>query len=310
MIRDDGDSWDIVTNVGATALMVSTMRAIEARKPAPLAKDDYAQLFVDATRHSAPIFSELVEKQENFQHPDVELFSMVQGARTRYFDTFLSEAVDDAGIRQVVILASGLDARAYRLPWPADTTVYELDLPKVLEFKRTVLEARGIPAAAEICEVTADLREDWPTALIAAGFDSARPTAWLAEGLLPFLPGSAQDLLLDWVTALSAPGSRAGVEDFAPGDRQSDFAASAPIEGPLRRMFDAVVGPGTAPSALWYWDRGDAATRLKAFGWQVNTTTMGDLFNEYGRTVGDDGAPQRARDAARYLTAVLTGARS
>jgi O-methyltransferase involved in polyketide biosynthesis len=180
--RMAGDSWDIVTSAGATALAVATMRAIEARKPAPLARDDYAQHFVAA------------------------MFSSGMGARTRYFDEFFSAAAA-AGIRQMVILASGLDARGYRLGWPAGTTVYELDLPKVLEFKAEVLAARGVEKSATIKALAIDLRDDWPTMLIDNGFAASEPTAWLAEGLLPFLPGQAQDLLFGRVTDLSAPTS-------------------------------------------------------------------------------------------------------
>ncbi|WP_157896244.1 SAM-dependent methyltransferase [Mycobacteroides chelonae] len=303
MNRTDGDSWDVVTSVGATALMVSAMRAIEARKDSPLAIDEYAQLFVDATRQTAPIFSELVEVQENFQHPDVRSFSSVQGARTRYFDEFLSEAVVTTGTHQVVILASGLDTRGYRLRWPEGTTLYELDLPKVLEFKQTVLAEHSVSATTEIRHVPIDLREDWPVALTVAGFDKARPTVWLAEGLLPFLPGNAQDLLLEQVTALSAPGSQFGLEDFAPADHRNQFSSDAPIDGPLRRMFDVVAGPGAPPSALWYWDRGDAEAWLDEHDWSVRVVNMGQLFGAYGETPSGHVAFARSRDSARYLTA-------
>lgn len=260
-------------------------------------------MFVDATRHAAPIFCELVEVQENSQHPDVKAFSSVQGARTRYFDEFLTNAAASTSIRQVVILASGLDTRGYRLRWPEGTTVYELDLPMVLEFKQQVLVEHGISATAEIRQVPIDLREDWPVALTAAGFDKALPTAWLAEGLLPFLPGSAQDLLLERVTALSAPGTQFGLEDFAPRDRRTEFSVDAPIQGPLRRMFDVVAGPGAPPSALWYWDRGDAEDWLDEHRWSVQVSTMGELFGTYGETPSQHVAFARSRDSACYLTA-------
>ncbi|MFD6198681.1 SAM-dependent methyltransferase [Mycobacteriaceae bacterium NPDC060252] len=305
MSRVDGDAWDVVTSVGATALMVSTMRAIEARKRSPLAVDKHAHFFVEATRESAPIFSELLERQENSSHPDVDVFSSVQGARTRYFDEFLTGCASATDIRQVVILASGLDTRGYRLEWPAGTIVYELDLPKVLGFKKQVLEQHCIRPTADIREVPVDLREDWPVALTAAGFDVSRPTAWLAEGLLPFLPGVAQELLLERVTALSAPGSRAGVEDFAPEGHRDEFAYSATINGPLRRMFDVVAGPGAAPSALWFWDRGDAAAWLSEHKWDVQSTTMGHLFDEYGAVVSSSQVFGSSRDAARYLVGSL-----
>ena len=120
-----------------------------------------------------------------------------------------------AGIRQVVILAAGLDSRAYRLDWPAGTTVFEIDQPKVLEYKTSTLDAHGADPRAHRIPVAVDLRDDWPAALTDAGFDSAQPTAWLAEGLLPYLPPDAQDRLFELVTTHSAPGSQIAVEAFS-----------------------------------------------------------------------------------------------
>src|SRR5699024_6712569 len=120
-----------------------------------------------------------------------------------------------AGVRQVVILASGLDSRAYRLAWPAGTVVFEIDQPKVLSYKAATLAAHGVTPSTDRREVPMDLRQDWPAALRAAGFDPAAPTAWLAEGLLMYLPADAQDRLFEQVTALSVPGSRIAVETAA-----------------------------------------------------------------------------------------------
>ena len=126
----------------------------------------------------------------------------MMGVRTRFFDEFFLAAAND-GIRQAVILASGLDARAYRLPWPAGTTVFEIDQARVIEFKSDTLAEIGATPTADRRAVPVDLRHDWPAALRAAGYDPSKPTAWSAEGLLPFLPPDAQDRLLDNITALS-----------------------------------------------------------------------------------------------------------
>src|SRR5262245_32985479 len=132
-------------------------------------------------------------------------------ARTRYFDNFLAKAIS-ADVRQVVILASGLDARGYRLPWPAGTVVFEIDQPEVLAFKAATLAELDAAPTAEVRTVPIDLRQDWPTALRDAGFDVTEPCAWTAEGLLPFLPAKAQDRLLDNIGALSVDGSRLAAE--------------------------------------------------------------------------------------------------
>ena len=134
-----------------------------------------------------------------------------QAVRTHFFDAFFADAAA-AGIRQVVILASGLDSRAYRLDWPADTVVYEIDQPKVLDYKAATMAEHGTSPSAQRHAVAIDLRLDWPNALREAGFDADAPTAWLAEGLLMYLPADAQDRLFEAITALSAPGSRVAAE--------------------------------------------------------------------------------------------------
>ena len=139
-----------------------------------------------------------------------------QGVRSRFFD----EALLGAGTRQVVLLAAGLDARALRLGWPSGTTVFEVDQPRVLGFKDEVIDSVGGTPTARRVTVPVDLRHDWPAALTAAGFDPRLPTAWLAEGLLPYLPADAERLLFERVHALSAPGSRIAVEHIGGiGDR-------------------------------------------------------------------------------------------
>ncbi|WP_078281044.1 class I SAM-dependent methyltransferase [Mycobacteroides franklinii] len=310
MARTEGDTWDIVTSVGATALIVSAMRAVEARKPDPLARDEYAQHFVAATKVEAPIFSELLEDSAVAAEPDVQLFSSYLGARTKYFDEFFL-AAGEAGIRQAVILAAGLDVRGYRLPWVAGTTVYELDLPKVLEFKKQVLDEQGARATATVHELHVDLRDDWPLALKAAGFDPSLPTAWLAEGLLPFLPGAAQDLLFQRIVDLSAPGSRVAVEDFGAPGNQADRMSNAmeKEDGALQRIFKSIIEEDAAPSSLWFGDeREDPAQWLTNHGWTVEATTAGELLKRYNRApLAGQHELTDAMGQSRYFTAALGG---
>jgi methyltransferase (TIGR00027 family) len=148
--------------------------------------------------------------------------------RSKFFDDVLSAAAGN-GVRQLVILAAGLDTRAFRLDWARGTTVYEIDASMVLEFKDAVLAAHGAVPGCERRTVAADLREDWPAALIQAGFDPAMPTAWLAEGLFPYLPDEAIDALLGHVHALSVPGSLIALEHLPGGTSTLDDSLSQPI---------------------------------------------------------------------------------
>ena len=212
-LRTDDDTWDIATSVGATAVMVAAARAAETDRDNPLIRDPYAKVLVAGAGTGVWDFMLNGDFVAKVGEADPEVAAIVehmgsyQAVRTHFFDDFFSAAAA-AGIRQIVILASGLDSRAYRLQWPAGTTVYELDQPKVLEYKAATLDQHGAEPVAVRREVPIDLRFDWPKALREAGFDTSVPTAWLAEGLLMYLPADAQDRLFERVTELSAPGSR------------------------------------------------------------------------------------------------------
>src|SRR6201998_434858 len=212
MARTDNDSWEITESVGATALGVASSRAAETRSENPLIRDPFAPVFIDAAGdgvwnwHSVPLPPEVIEAE-----PEVPLQMQAMigymACRTAFFDNFFLDATR-AGIRQAVILAAGLDARSWRLPWPDGVTVYELDQPKVLDFKASTLHEHGDEPACHRVGVPVDLRQDWPKALQEAGFAASLPSAWSVEGLLMYLPATAQELLFERIEALTAPGSR------------------------------------------------------------------------------------------------------
>jgi methyltransferase (TIGR00027 family) len=159
---------------------------LEAQKPEPLAVDPYAAVFCRAVSGEWADLLDGGAADHRLNTEFGEYFQSFQGARTKYFDNYFRNAVD-AGVRQIVILAAGLDSRGYRLPWPAGTVIFELDQPRVLEFKREVLAEHGDAPTAERREIAVDLRDDWPQALRDHGFDPGKPSAWLAEGLLIYL---------------------------------------------------------------------------------------------------------------------------
>ncbi|OBJ52177.1 class I SAM-dependent methyltransferase [Mycobacterium sp. 1423905.2] len=274
-MRSEGDSWDITTSVGSTALFVATARALEAQKPDPLAVDPYAELFVRAVGGS---WADVLDGKA----PDHELrsddfgahFVTFQGARTRYFDAYFRRAAD-AGARQVVIVAAGLDSRAYRLPWPDGTTVFELDQPQIFEFKGEVLAQHGAQPRAERREIPIDLRDDWPQALLDSGFDPSRSSAWIAEGLLIYLPAAAQEQLFTGIDRLASPGSHVAIEDGAPlpdDEYQANLAEeqAAPDKNPF---FQLVYNERCAPATEWFGAR----------GWTAVGTPLNDYMREVGR---------------------------
>jgi methyltransferase (TIGR00027 family) len=223
--------------------------------------------------------------------PDHELLSSefgqhfvnFQGARTRYFDEYFSGVIE-AGVRQVVILAAGLDSRAFRLPWLDGTTVFELDQPQVLGFKSYVLSQRGIRPTAERREVAVDLREDWPRALRDAGFDPTRPSAWIAEGLLIYLPAVAQEQLFAGIDGLAASGSHVAVEDGTPMPQDAyDAAVAAEVEaGDDTRIFHRLVyNEQHAPADQWFGAR----------GWTASVTPLASCLQGLGRPVPEPDSP-------------------
>src|SRR6516225_90546 len=191
--RHEGDSWDLASSVGATATAVAARRAMASKGPDPLIDDPFAEPLVNAVGVDAFIRMMNGEIELAEDDPAFTPRRLAEGmaVRTRFFDSFFLDAAED-GVRQAVILASGLDTRAYRLPWPAGTVLYEIDQPQVIAFKTNTLADLGADPTAERRAVAIDLREDWPAALREAGFDVTQPTAWSAEGLLPYLPPEAQ----------------------------------------------------------------------------------------------------------------------
>ena len=286
MTRTDNDTWDIATSVGATAVGVAAARAAETASDNPLISDPYAAVLV-----STPELEDLMGKMASMQDK-VPQFAAAQrqmvdyqAARTHFFDAYFAAAAS-AGIRQHVILAAGLDSRAYRLRWPEQTTVFEIDQPKVLEYKAATLAAHGVEPNATSRHVSVDLRHDWPKALQEAGFDPAKPTGWLAEGLLPFLPGDAQDRMFADIDSLSAPGSRIAVENFGVDDTVRDGMARqrARVEQLRERLGDENVFD---PGELWYLDdhRSEPADWFVAHGWRAGSVVGGDYLAQLGRPV-------------------------
>lgn len=299
MGRTDGDTWDITESVGATALSVARARAVESQAGCPLFTDPYADFFVAAAVAAGwrpPFAAETLARFSDapIVARQMQVMAAYIACRTRYFDEFFTTA-GATGLVQVVILAAGLDTRAWRLPWISGTVIYELDQPKVLAFKAEVLDSHNARPAARHVPVAVDLRHDWPDALRARGFDPKIPTAWLAEGLLPYLSAPDQDLLFDRLDELSAEGSRLAVEAFGPDFFDPEVLARR--RELLREVRQAATAKGLEvpeTEALWYLEpRSDVNKWLQERGWEVAVTGSRELMARYQRP-----APEGAEDAA------------
>jgi len=304
MARSHSDTWDLASSVGATATMVAAARALATEDANPIINDPFAAALVRAV--GIDFFTRVIDGEVNptdlGETGKVELQTETDSlaVRTRFFDEFFLGATA-AGIGQAVILAAGLDARAYRLAWPPGTVVYEVDQPKVVEFKTETMARLGAEPTTERRTVSIDLREDWPTALRESGFDDTKPAAWSAEGLLMYLPPEAQDRLFDHITAFSAPGSQLATE-YHPD--------TGPTMGERGRAMNdrwANLGCDVDLSGLFYeGERNNVAEYLGDRGWQVVARARRELFSDYGRPFPTDEALAAFRNIVSVI-ATATG---
>jgi methyltransferase (TIGR00027 family) len=262
--------------VARTAVLIAAARANEQRHLRRLFDDPLAAGLVEAAGSANDLNGVRTLAGEHFV------------LRTRYFDDQLLSPAHP----QVVIMAAGLDTRAFRLQWPPGTTLFELDLPELLEFKEDALDDLGARPACERVVVPCDLRDDWATALIRAGFDPNRPTAWLLEGLLMFLPPDAGERILHWVSALSAPGSTLALEHVNRAFRE------LPQMRAVHERFDAL-------DARWRSDVEDPIEWLAGHGWHAAVTHQVDLAARHERAVPTITDPRKVGDARIWLASAI-----
>ncbi|WP_460111118.1 class I SAM-dependent methyltransferase [Streptomyces sp. YKOK-J1] len=267
----------------ATAVGVARVRALETERENALFRDPLAQAFA-AAGGLWPSSSPLPYDEAARRRRQAVSFSVV--IRTRFLDDLLREA-SASGVRQVVLLGAGMDSRAFRMDWPEGTRLFEVDTAAPLDFKASVLRRERAVARCERITVAVDLREDWPGALAAAGHDPAVPTAWIAEGLLIYLPEDAVELLLARIGARSAAGSRLGL---TLGSR-----------GVIER-FGADAAPGSAAS-MWISEMPDDPVGwLAGHGWEAAGHTLRERAAAYGRPIS---TPPRAEELPGGLVSAV-----
>jgi methyltransferase (TIGR00027 family) len=301
MARTEGDTWDLASGVGATATAVAASRALAHR--ATLIDDPFAEPLVKAV--GMEMFLQILDGHGGAEHSEADLQRMAQGmaVRTRYFDDFLIDATA-GGIRQAVILASGLDTRSYRLAWPAGTTVFEIDQPGVIDFKTATLRGLGATPTAGLHTIGIDLRDDWPNALRANGFDPCQPTAWIAEGLLIYLPPEAQDLLFEHITALSPAGSRLATEFMPSMGAFTGDADGADQDGQDR--WRKLGFHDDLAELVFHGERSHVIDYLGGLGWHVTGELVQELFEANGFENHDDDQMAEQFTGFQYISATLS----
>jgi len=257
---DDGapvDDEARLAAVGATAVTVAICRAAERERVEPWFTDPLADYVARTAEPTAAT------------NPKPGLIFWV-AVRTRFLDELVASAIS-SGVRQVVLLGAGLDARAFRLDLPDDVTIFEIDRSSVHELKTRLLNQAGLTATCERRAVVADLASsDWLDALGSQGWTSIAPTCWLAEGLLIYLKPEPRDALLRELANASAPGSRLGI------------TATSSARAAQVGIWESGVD-GEVPE--WMAD----------LGWSATVTTLPEAAATFGRPVGV--ATGRARSA-------------
>jgi methyltransferase (TIGR00027 family) len=197
--------------------------------------------------------------------------AIFQPIRTRFFDEWLAYATTDARMCQIVLLAAGLDTRAFRLTWPEGTRLFELDQPQVLAEKERHLAEAGVTAACERIPVAVDLAAPaWPHQLVAAGFVPQERGIWLLEGFLFYLAENDVLQVLDQVSTLAAPVSWLGF----------DVMNHAMLTSPWRRDWQEEMRRLGVPqrSAM-----DEPETVLGPRGWRATVVQPGEETANFGR---------------------------
>ncbi|MGH3373220.1 MAG: SAM-dependent methyltransferase [Actinoallomurus sp.] len=267
---------------GVTSVAVAMARARESVREDPLFRDPFAQLFVDAAKAGLEASGATDEWPPLVAW--VDLFYSRGVVRTRFIDDHLIDATTGR-CGQVVLLGAGLDTRAFRLPWPDGVNVYEVDVPSVFSFKEQVLDDAGAAMAGRSGTRTiieADLREDWAARLDGSSFDRSVPTAWVAEGVLPYLSVEEARHLLTMVSARSAPGSRLVFEHSGKGRQAATVAKSAAhaLAMPGAARIGSLFKGGLGPTGQ-HW--------LSGQGWTTHSDDRAAVGLGYGRP--DDRLP-------------------
>lgn len=272
----------ITDPISLTARLTAAARARESRRADRLFDDPLAEALAGP---EGVAFMERLEEASRPPGTTVSGQNPYIAIRTRFFDDFLPAALAASGARQVVLVAAGLDSRAYRLDWPPGTRLFELDRPEVLRAKQEVVDRAGVHPRCDRRTAGVDLLADWAGALTASGFEGAAPSIWLIEGLFPYLAEAAAIGVLEQSARLAAPGSRLG----------ADVVGRAFLDSPFTRVYLEALERANAP---WKFGTDQPEAFFGARGWLATAVRPGDEPASYGRWLfpvmprGTPGLPQ------------------
>lgn len=247
-----------VAALASTARWIAAVRANESRRENRLFHDPWAAALAGAAGEAWYV-----------QHADSPAMQII-AIRVRFFDDFLLRVTEDQGVRQVVLLAAGLDTRAFRLRWPAGTRVFEMDRAEVLGEKEGILRAAGARPGCERRVIAADLGTPWGDLLVQNGFHRGRPSCWLLEGFLFYLSNDAGLAVLDQMGPLAAGGSWLGF----------DIPNSTTLTHAWTRNWVEMQGQRGAP---FLGTMDDPAAVLSPRGWAATLVQAGDKDANFGR---------------------------
>lgn len=247
--------------LAATSRWIAAARARESARPDALFADPLA------AELAGPEGFALLDRMKPYLLTDDPVYYAI---RTRFFDDFLLRVVRHFGIRQVVLVAAGMDTRAFRLDWPAHTCVYELDRPGLLATKQAALDRNGAKPSCTRVTLGADLTQPWATALQEAGYDRSTSSVWLLEGILYYLTEPSVRALLSELSSIAVPGSRLAAEFVG----QETFRLPA-----FRPLLDALSRSGTP----WLFGTDRPEDLLGPLGWEARVTQPGEPDANFGR---------------------------
>lgn len=191
-------------------------------------------------------------------------------ARTRFFDDLVTLATSE-GTRQVLLVAAGLDTRAFRLSLPGDVVVFELDQGPLLAYKQVLLDLAGAVATCRRVPVAVDLSgPTWAEAVVDAGLDTSRPCVVIEEGLSWYLAEAENIALLDQLASLAAPGSRLGL----------DMVGRTFMDGQAMEPFLKLL---SSRGADWRFGTDNPLQFLAAHGWSAKVSEFHAVSRSLGR---------------------------